>query len=104
MGKIDDMRRLREAQYAERERGAKQRATGSVGDAPSAAVPDAEVIEAEAVDAEPAPPRSSGRRGAAADEGTCSACGKVKPVQNGLIAVHQKGLGKVCTGSRRAPR
>ena len=97
MGKIDDMRRLREAQYAERERGTQRRATSSVGEAPADAAADA-------TDAEPAPARSASRRGASADEGACSACGKVKPVQNGVIAAHQKGLGKMCPGSRKAPR
>jgi hypothetical protein len=74
MGKIDDMRRLREASY-----------TG---------------------DAEPTPKRSprAAPNGAAADEqGRCSGCGKTRAVERGLIASHQKGLGKACPGSRKAP-
>jgi hypothetical protein len=39
----------------------------------------------------------------AADQGRCSGCGKLRAVSNGLIANHQKGLGKMCSGSRKAP-
>jgi len=76
MGKIDDMRRLREAQHAE---------PGSV------------------------PPRRASTEmtgqshAIAAVEGRCSACGKLKPLQNGLVASHQKGLGKACPGTRQRP-
>jgi hypothetical protein len=38
-----------------------------------------------------------------ADEGKCSVCGKRKAVQRGLIASHQKGMGKMCPGSRQPP-
>jgi hypothetical protein len=74
MGKVDDMRRLRESQAAGR--------TGA--GAPAAATP-ASVA-------------------AASDEvGTCSACGKAKPLHRGVLASHQKGLGKMCPGSRKPP-
>jgi hypothetical protein len=69
MGKIDDMRRLREAQSA----------------APGQAQPRRASVEAAGV------------------EGRCSSCGKVKALQNGLVTSHQKGLGKACPGSRKAP-
>jgi hypothetical protein len=74
MGKIDDMRRLREASY-----------TG---------------------EAQPAPKRAdrAAPSGAAADEqGRCTGCGKTRAVERGLIAGHQKGLGKACPGSRQPP-
>jgi hypothetical protein len=75
MGKIDDMRRLREASF-----------TG---------------------DAKPAPKRASAAAataGAAAEEqGRCAGCGKTRAVERGLIASHQKGLGKACPGSRKPP-
>lgn len=55
--------------------------------------------------------RSTGARPAAAasepvldpDAGTCSVCGKHKPLQRGLVASHQKGLGSMCPGSRKPP-
>ena len=76
MGKIDDMRRLREANYAG--------------------------------DARPTPRKPGGTTAAAAGAGTdeqgrCAGCGKVRALERGLIASHQKGLGKACPGSRKAP-
>lgn len=70
MGKLDDMRRLREAQAA-------GRAGVEAVAAPAASVDD--------------------------ETGTCSSCGKAKPLQRGVIASHQKGLGKMCPGSRKPP-
>jgi hypothetical protein len=69
MGKIDDMRKRREAQYAQ-EAGAKP------------------PVDVEATDSL---------------TGKCAICGKNLAVQNGLVAQHQKGLGKFCPGSRKAP-
>lgn len=37
------------------------------------------------------------------EEGKCSVCGKLKPLLGGVVAQHQKGLGKMCPGSRKAP-
>ncbi len=65
MGKVEDMRRLREAQ---------------AGGASAAAPASADV-----------------------ETGTCAGCGKPKPLQRGVIANHQKGLGKMCPGSRKPP-
>ena len=67
MGKVEDMRRLREAQ-----------AGGAAGATKAPTSTDDEV-------------------------GTCSSCGKPKPLQRGVIANHQKGLGKMCPGSRKPP-
>ena len=87
MGKIEDMRRMREQNFADMEkRGAK---------ASSAAKAE-----------EPAPaPKAKAEAKAAADvtEGKCPECGKTKPVQNGVMAQHQKGFGKACAGSRKPP-
>lgn len=66
MGKADDMRRLREAQYG----------------GPAA--------EAEA-------PAADGTIG------KCATCGKALAIQRGVVAQHQKGLGKFCPGSRKPP-
>ena len=104
MGKIDDMRRQREALFAQRERNAR-RAPAEPSDGasePRIEEPD----EAEPARAIPSADDDAlaPRRGGSDAEGTCSACGKVRPLQNGLVAVHQKGLGKVCAGSRKAPR
>jgi hypothetical protein len=73
MGKIDDMRRRREALHAQQE--------GSASSEPTE------------VAAEDAP----------TDRGSCAVCGKTRPLQGGVVAVHQRGLGKVCAGSRKAP-
>ena len=76
MGKIDDMRRRREGQHAGAERVLSRSTNGGITDA----------------------------RGANADvEGRCSECGKLRALQNGLVIPHQKGLGKACPGSRKAP-
>jgi hypothetical protein len=73
MGKIDDMRRLREAQQA------------GAGAGP-----------ARRTNAEPADPNAELK-------GKCATCGKLRTLQNGLVSNHQKGLGKACPGSRKAP-
>lgn len=39
----------------------------------------------------------------AVDQGRCSGCGKLRALNNGVIANHQKGLGKMCVGSRKPP-
>ncbi len=46
---------------------------------------------------------SSKSGGAVSEQGKCPVCKKTKPVSNGVLAQHQKGFGKACAGSRRAP-
>lgn len=75
MGKTDDIRRQREQEFADR------------ADASANATPRASKVKA-AVEAL---------------EGKCSVCGKMRALSNGLIGDHQKGLGKFCAGSRKAP-
>jgi membrane protease subunit (stomatin/prohibitin family) len=75
MGKIDDMRRLREQQFA------------AANDDKSAAKTAKAATTAAGAD----------------DQGKCSSCGKMKPLTNGLVANHQKGFGKACPGSRKEP-
>jgi hypothetical protein len=75
MGKIEDMRRLREQQFA------------AANDDRSAAKTVKTATTASAAD----------------DQGKCSSCGKMKPLTNGLVANHQKGFGKACPGSRKEP-
>jgi hypothetical protein len=100
MGKIDDMRRLREQQFAD---GQKRRTTPRAADvvvADSAAAPAAPAAS------KPAATKNAkaSKSGAAVEEqGRCPGCGKMKPVSNGLLANHQKGFGKACTGSRKKP-
>jgi len=104
MGKIDDMRRQREEQHARDESAAKARAAGKPG-APAVVVVEAPVavVEEEAT-IRVAPTPSLGRRKPVADEeGVCSVCGKLRPLQGGMVASHQKGLGKMCPGSRKPP-
>lgn len=80
MGKVDDMRRRREAQH----RAAAPTDTDATPSDEPAAVAAAEA------EAEPT-------------SGVCAECGKVKAVQRGLVVSHQRGLGKFCPGSRKPP-
>lgn len=119
MGKIDDMRRQREQQFADLEqrqaKAAKARPVDAVVAQPPPPTPAARVAAPVAAgDAEPVQPsrptrgtdakKSFSKSGAAVDEqGKCPECGKMKPVSNGLMASHQKGFGKACAGSRKKP-
>jgi len=128
MGKADDMRRQRELRYEQdqREDAARRKAATASAAAPPAsakaapvekksapaapvAEAEAEVAEAEAATEAPktklgrAPRKPAAGTAAAADRGTCSVCLKPRPLKNGLVASHQKGFGKVCTGSRKPP-
>lgn len=90
MSKSEEIRRMRERQYALREHDA-------VGQpkVPSTLPPPAAPADAEA----PAPsPRAK-----AEEQGRCSGCGKTRALVTGLVTVHQKGLGKICPGSRKEP-
>ncbi len=87
MGKVDDMRRRREAEHRARAASAGTEPSPSADAGATGAEDAAEPVEA----------------AADADSGVCSGCGKVKPMQRGLIANHQKGLGKFCVGSRKPP-
>jgi len=119
MGKIDDMRRQREQQFAEAEQ--RQAKAAKVRPLPVAApVVTAPVVAAPVVaasDAEPAQPtrptratvekkpkQTSSKSGAkVADQGKCPDCNKMKPLSNGVMASHQKGFGKACSGSKKKP-
>lgn len=82
MSKIDEMRRMREAQHG------KSAPTAGAKVVPIR--PEVSVIGA-------------GSERTDEEQGKCAQCGKMKPLQNGLVAQHQKGLGKLCPGSRKAP-
>ena len=70
MGKLDDMRRQREALHG-----------GTTVPQAAAAVPESD-----------------------STTGKCSACRKTLALQHdGTIGSHQKGLGKLCPGSRKPP-
>jgi hypothetical protein len=111
MGKLDDMRRLREAQHAATTEAARPQANGHAATRPSETDALTPPRQTDAL----APPRETAaaklrrepaaeRAHAAADpEGRCAVCGKVRALQNGLVTNHQKGLGKACPGSRKAP-
>ena len=111
MGKLDDMRRLREQQFAE---GRKRQIT-PVAPEPAPAAPAAPAARKASADEEPAQPTrptrptkgkktASSKSGGDVDEqGKCSVCGKMKPLSNGVLAQHQKGFGKACGGSRKPP-
>lgn len=47
--------------------------------------------------------KRTGKSAGKDEVGTCSVCRKPKPLQNGVVASHQKGLGKACAGSRKPP-
>jgi hypothetical protein len=70
MGKVEDMRRQREALHGGR--------TDHADHAGDAAPADA-------------------------TDGRCSVCRKVKSLKDGLLVSHQKGLGSMCSGSRKPP-
>ena len=76
MGKLDDIRKQREAQFAQQEGDAGKEVRSVV----VAKKTSSDVVE-----------------------GKCAECGKLKAVQNGLVVSHQKGLGKMCAGSRKEP-
>jgi hypothetical protein len=124
MGKLDDMRRLREQQFADGQKRrtsprppepAAPRAPAPPGTpAPAAAAADAPEPAEDEGPAQPTrptraakAPRSTSPKkksgSSAEDHGTCPACGKVKPLAGGVLAGHQKGLGKACPGSRQKP-
>ncbi len=122
MGKIEDMRRQREQQFAENERRRSQAAKAAPAaprvdaPAPSAVLPAAPAeVSSDAEPAQPTRPARGTRPAAAkkgvssktgdsvADQGKCPECGKLKPLQNGVMASHQKGFGKACAGSRKKP-
>lgn len=101
MGKIEDMRRLREQQFADNDKRANddKRAvakTATTNDPPA-------VTASPAIAPRAAAPKANASAAAAADEGKCSVCGKMKALTNGLVANHQKGFGKACAGSRKEP-
>lgn len=92
MGKVDDMRRRREAQHQARSASAPRVTPADEGAGPAR-------DDAASGEDEPSPAAAATE----ADSGVCSGCGKVKPMQRGLIINHQKGLGKYCVGSRKPP-
>jgi hypothetical protein len=87
MGKIEDMRRQREQQFADAEQ-REAKAAKAVKPAPAAA-PVTKVVAVNAP--------------GGAEQGKCPDCGKAKPLSNGVLANHQKGFGKACSGSRKKP-
>ena len=93
MSKLDQLRRQREEQHARQE------------EQGHAAAPRARAMDAAASAPAPAPVLAA-RRAKPATEvalGACSVCGKVRALSGGLVTNHQKGLGKMCPGSRREP-
>ena len=110
MGKIDDMRRQREERHAQDERAKARRDAAATVKLPSPATTPATASTATSIpplvaDPEETVPvaQASSRRPTEADEGVCAVCGKVRPLQGGMISSHQKGLGKFCPGSRKPP-
>jgi hypothetical protein len=115
MGKLDDMRKLREKQFEDAQRAAAAGpkngvAANGIAHVPKAAAkadlePDKEIPDfedrskpAKKVEDEPVAAKI-----ADGEKARCSGCGKMKAVQNGLIVMHQKGMGKMCAGSRKEP-
>ncbi len=107
MSKSDEIRRMRELQHAQRERAASGGAKGPVSSSIPASSPsqDAEAVGGFPVAVADAPSlhTETRARGGAEEQGKCSGCGKVRALVNGLIVMHQKGLGKVCPGARKVP-
>lgn len=84
MSKIDEMRRRREARH-----------TPTDDDGLAKVVPIRPDVQVRLEEPSRHAPRD--------EHGKCSQCGKVKPLQGGVVAQHQKGLGKMCPGSRKPP-
>ena len=93
MSKIDQLRLQREAQHARQQEGPAAEPRAKVAPAP----PSSPKV------AEPSPSPERVRSASADAEGRCSVCNKVRALQNGLVSNHQKGLGKMCPGSRKEP-
>jgi hypothetical protein len=100
MGKIEDMRRVREQQFADNDKRANEdkRAVAKNGTKEASTATAAPAITPRAT-----APKETASPTADADEGKCSVCGKMKALTNGLVASHQKGFGKACAGSRKEP-
>ena len=97
MSKIDEMRRMREAQHAAQDQKVRAPAGARATTSDAAPVPTASRAPVTKVAA-----RAS-KSTAGAVEGACAVCGKVRALQNGLVSNHQKGFGKMCPGSRQGP-
>ncbi len=99
---------MRERQYAERERAAAGQADNPPPPPPPVASPP---TDREAAPDHPGtdtprrgfPTRTPKSPAVPGEQGKCSVCGKVRGLVGGLIVTHQKGLGKVCPGSRHGP-
>ena len=91
MSKTDQLRRQREAHYAQQEEQA-SKSEGKI--APVVTAP---------ITATPAVVATRAKTSADAEEGKCAVCGKVRALSNGVVSNHQKGLGKMCPGSRKEP-
>jgi hypothetical protein len=103
MGKIEDMRRLREQQFADNDKRANDDKR-AVAKTPTTTTKEPSLVTASpAIAPRAAAPKAAASDAAAADEGKCSVCGKMKALTNGLVASHQKGFGKACAGSRKEP-
>ena len=99
MSKIDDIRRQQEAEHARNKQpadGASPKVAKVIPIRPLASVPAAEANDAARAIEEPVGAK-------AAEEGKCAHCGKVRPLMGGLVGQHQKGLNKLCPGSRKKP-
>ena len=113
MGKIDDMRRLREQAFADAEKRASnaKRAPAAPPAAKAAPASPPPSDDREEI-AQPSRPtrgaakkkETSSKSGGSVDaQGKCPDCGKMKPLANGVMASHQKGFGKACPGSKKKP-
>ncbi|HKQ71880.1 MAG TPA: hypothetical protein VJT73_21195 [Polyangiaceae bacterium] len=96
MGKIDDMRKQREAQHG--------RPSSTETSTPSDRV-IALLRQRDLAAQAPSPLAHEEPPKARLDDarGKCAVCDKVRTLQNGLVTDHQKGLGKYCPGSRKEP-
>ena len=91
MGKLDDIRRQREQQFVEQQ------------SAPPVRAAKKTAVVAEVVTTAGRTGAAQSRRAVDEGEAKCAVCGKLRPLSNGLVADHQKGLGKFCAGSRKKP-
>jgi hypothetical protein len=113
MGKIDDMRKLREKQFEEAQRAALAGpkngvAKNGIAHAPKPAAKSESDLDIPEFEDRSEPESKKNDEPATekiadGEKARCPECGKMKPVQNGVMAMHQKGMGKMCAGSRKPP-
>lgn len=108
--KTDQMRKLREEQWAARNSGKKNTEPSRSSEASTVSDASSASSVEQASSKKPPQKQSStvGKKSQAmagsAPEGTCTGCGKTRAVRNGKIVAHMRGFGKQCPGAGAPPK